>query len=89
MANLTKQAKQDYYNTKLIENKSDYKQIYNIANSLLFRNEPSPLPPINNLAELSEGFNSYFRDKIDKIMVNLKPTDANNQFSIHGIGIQN
>ena len=76
VANLTKRAKQDYYNTKLIENKNDYKQIYNIANSLLFRNEPSPLPPTNNLAELAEGFNSYFRDKIDKIMVNLKPTDA-------------
>ena len=59
-----------------MENKNDYKQIYNIANSLLFRNEPSPLPPTNNLAELEEGFNSYFRDKIDKIMTNLKPTDA-------------
>ena len=62
--------------TEQNENKNDYKQIYNIANSLLFRNEPSPIPPTNNLTELAEGFNSYFRDKIDKILINLKPTDA-------------
>ena len=36
---------------------------------------PYPLPI--TWLNCAEGFNSYFRDKIDKIMVNLKPTDAN------------
>ena len=41
------------------------------------------MPPTNNLAELAEGFNSYFRDKIDKIMENLKPTDASQMDSAY------
>ena len=54
------------------ENKKDYKAIFNIANSLLFRKEDSPLPEICPLSVLAEDFSEFFEGKIDKIMLDLE-----------------
>ena len=53
------------------ENKKDYKAIFNIANSLLFRKQDSPLPEIHPLSVLAEDFSEFFEGKFDKIMLDL------------------
>ena len=57
---------------KIEENKKDYKAIFNIANSLLFRKQDSPLPEISPLSVLAEDFSEFFEGKIDKIILDLE-----------------
>ena len=57
---------------KIEENKKDYKAIFNIANSLLFRKQDSPLPDITPLSVLAEDFSEFFEGKIDRIILDLE-----------------
>ena len=41
---------------------------------MLGRNNSSPLPPIEDPARLAQEFSDYFQDKINSIMLQLKPT---------------
>ena len=75
VANLIKTAQRNYYITRLKENRMDYKKIYQIANKLLFRSEPSPLPDYEDITNLATEFNDYFISKITTIMDNLRPQD--------------
>ena len=59
----------------LEENRNNVKAVFTIANKLLFRNEPLPLPPTNNKQKLANEFNEYFRTKIQKIMDYLQPIE--------------
>ena len=43
---------------------------------MLYRNEPLPLPPTNDALKLANDFNSFFIEKIDKIMTRLIPTES-------------
>ena len=45
VANTIQQAKREYYSTMVEENRNNVKAVFTIANKLLFRNEPLPLPP--------------------------------------------
>ena len=72
VANIIKTAQCQYYKEIIQENCDDYKAIYNIANSLLFRKSESPIPDIKPLSLLVEGFNKFFHAKIAKIMDRLK-----------------
>ena len=45
-----------------------------MTNKLLGRNDPSPLPPSEDPARLAQEFSDYFQDKINSIMLQLKPT---------------
>ena len=47
ISNMIKTAQQIYFKVKIEENKKDYKAIFNIANSLLFRKQDSSLPEIS------------------------------------------
>ena len=51
-------------------------KIFEIANKILYRNEPLPLPPTDNTLKLVNDFNSFFIEKIDKIMTGLIPTES-------------
>ena len=72
VANIIKTAQCQYYKEIIQENHNDYKAIYNIANSLLFRKSESPIPDIKPLSLLVEEFNEFFHAKIVKIMERLK-----------------
>ena len=72
VANIIKTAQWQYYKEIIQENHNDYKAIYNIANSLLFRKSESPIPDIKLLSLLVEGFNEFFHAKIAEIMDKLK-----------------
>ena len=72
VANIIKTAQCQYYKEIIQENHNDYKAIFNIANSLLFRKSKSPTPDIKPLPLLVEGFNEFFHAKIAKIMDRLK-----------------
>ena len=72
VANIIKTAQHNYYKEIIQENHNDYKAIFNIANSLLFRKSDSPMPDIKPLSTLAEGFNEFFYIKIAKIMDKFK-----------------
>ena len=52
----------------------DTKAMFDIANKLLFHDEPLPLPPYEDAKLLANDFNTFFISKTDKIMENLVPT---------------
>ena len=59
---------------KLLENRTNIKEIFTIMNKLLGKNNLSPLPPSEDPARLAQEFSDYFQDKINSIMLQLKPT---------------
>ena len=74
VANNIKQAQRSFYIRKLLENRTNLKEIFTITNMLLGRNNPSPLPPSEDPARPSQEFSDFFHDKIVNIMLQLKPT---------------
>ena len=74
--NIIKKEQREYYITQLAEHHTDFKKIYQIANKMLFRNEPLLLPPTSDTKKLAEAFNQFFIEKIDKIMAGLQPTET-------------
>ena len=74
VANIIKQAQRSFYIEKLLENRTNFKEFFTITNKLLGRNNSSPLPPSEDPARLAQEFSDYFQDKINSIMLQLKPT---------------
>ena len=74
VANIIKQAQRSFYIDKLLENRTNFKEIFTITNKLLGRIDSSPLPPSEDPARLAQQFSDYFQDKINSIMLQLKPT---------------
>ena len=74
VANIIKQTQRSFYIEKLLENRTSFKEIFTITNKLLGRNDSSPLPPSEDPARLAQEFSDYFQDKINSIMLQLKPT---------------
>ena len=74
VANIIKQAQRSFYIEKLLENRTNFKEIFTITNKLLGRNDSSPLPPSEDPARLAQEFSDHFQDKINSIMLELKPT---------------
>ena len=66
--------KYSFYIEKLLENRTNFKEIFTITNKLLGRNDPSPLPPSEDPARLAQEFSDYFQDKIHSIMLQLEST---------------
>ena len=54
----------------------DQTKIFSIANKLLYRNEPLPLPPTDNEKQLADDFNNFSVTKIDKIISESVPTET-------------
>ena len=67
VSNLMDSAERKFFFNKIIENKSNYKEVYNVCNQLLGRDKDSPLPPNGTNKELADRFNIFFTDKITKI----------------------
>ena len=74
VVNIMKQAQRSFYIEKLLENRTNFKEIFTITNKLLGKNDSSPLPPSEDSARLAQEFSDYFQDKINSIMLQLKPT---------------
>ena len=77
VANTIKTAQMSYYKNIIFKNKHDFKAIYKIVNSLLFRKQEAKLTPITPLAKLAENFSEFFDCKIAKIMHHLHETIGN------------
>ena len=74
VANVIKTAQMSYYKNIISENRHDFKAIYKIVNSLLFRKQEVKLPPITPSTKLAENFSEFFDSKIAKIMHHLHET---------------
>ena len=55
---------------------SDYKEIFSIANKLLYRNKPLLVPQTDNEKQLAGDLNNFFVTKIGKIMSELVLTET-------------
>ena len=64
VSNLLDTAEREYYQDKLFQNKTNYKEVYNICNGLLGRNKVSPLLDTSLPWQLADQFNDYFTNKI-------------------------
>ena len=53
VANIINQEQRSFYIEKLLENRTNFKEIFTITNKLLGRNDPSPLPPSEDPARLA------------------------------------
>ena len=60
--------KWNHYSNLLVENKSNTKEVLNIANKLLYRNETLPLPPTNDKELQANEFNYFFIANVWTIM---------------------
>ena len=67
VSNLMDSTEHKFFLNKIIKNKSNYKQVYNVCNQLLGRNKDLPLPPNCTNKELADRFNTFFINKITKI----------------------
>ena len=74
IANIIKSAKRNLYKDKIVEAGRDYKEIYSKVNSLLYCNDPLPLPPLRNATDLVDDF-AQFYTKIENIMLKLTSSD--------------
>ena len=75
ITNIIQQAKRKYYSTLLEENRNNIKAVFTIANKLLFRNEPLPLPLTDDKQKLTNKFNEFFCKRVQTIMDNLQPIE--------------
>ena len=75
--NLIDTAEKGYYHDMLLENRHNSKEVFRICNSLLGRNQQSPMPPGFTNLQLAENFNHFFITKIAKIMTLLHGKIAN------------
>ena len=65
--NLCYQAKVDYYNKKISDEKENSKELFKIANTLLHKEKLEALPSHSSETELADKFGSYFKQKIETI----------------------
>ena len=56
---IIKKREREYYHLLFMENVSNPKEVFNIANALLARNNISPLPECSSITELANDFNKF------------------------------
>ena len=59
VANIIKQAQRSFYIKKILENRTNFKEIFTITNKLLGINDPLPLPLSNDPARLAQEFSDF------------------------------
>ena len=71
---LIKQAKCDYYSNKIIQHGRDSKALFKITKTLLGYEKITQLPESNSAITLADRFNSFFKEKVDTIRLNIEKT---------------
>ena len=74
---IIKKREKEYCHLLFTEKVSNPKEVFNITNTLLARNNISPLPECSFLMELANDFNKFFVDKITSIRDNIINTHFN------------
>ena len=65
------QAERFFFQEALADNRTNFKEIFNICNAILGRNNNLSLPPSGSNITLANNFNNYFHDKIGNIYSSL------------------
>ena len=79
VADLTQSAKKSFFGELLAENKHNPKNAFKVIDTLLHRNDSSPLPPFESAEVMANQFADFFIGKIEKVRDNLyssQPLDS-------------
>ena len=76
VSSLIKWAQKEHYCDLFQTYQHDFKKVYQLTNSMLFRKQELPLPTSNNNSALAEKFSIFFNDKIAKIMTQLEASSV-------------
>ena len=71
VSNMWNQAERSFFQEALADNRTNFKEIFNICNTILGRNNILPLPPSDSNTSLANNFNNYFHEKIGNIYSSL------------------
>ena len=71
VSNMWDQAERSFFLEALADNRTHFKEIFNICNNILSRNNNLPLPLSDLNINLTNNFNNYFHDKIGSIYSSL------------------
>ena len=71
ISNMWDQAERSFFWGALADNRTNLKEIFNICNTILGRNNNLPLSPSDSNITLANNFNNYFHDKIGNIYSSL------------------
>ena len=71
VSNIWNQAERSFFWEALADDRTNSKDIFNICNTILGRNNKLPLPPSDSNITLTNNFNNYFHDKIGNIYSSL------------------
>ena len=67
---MLRKIKENYYSNQINENKNDQKKIFQIVKNLLHRKYETIYPKCDNVLDLPNEFNSFFKDKVTNIRLN-------------------
>ena len=75
------ESKTSNISNQISESAGDQKQLFRIANNISYQNKENPMPPDKSSAELANGFNEFFVQKIEIIRSNLdrQPLDSSDE----------
>ena len=76
VSNIIDHTEKTHLQEKLVDDRNNYKQVFNICNNLLGRKQDLPLPPCKSKQELAGSFNNFYIDKMSRIRCNLKDINA-------------
>ena len=76
VSSLMKRAQKEHYCDLFHTYQHDFKKVYQLTNSMLFRKQDLPLPTSNNNSALAEKSSIFFNDKIVKIMTQLEASSV-------------
>ena len=85
VSNMRDQAERSFFWESLADNRTNFKEIFNICNNILGRNNNLPLPLSDLNINLANNFNNYFHEKIGNIYSSLV---QHNQATLETYGVE-
>ena len=79
------QAERSFFREALVDNRTNFKENFNICNNILDRNNSLPLPPSDSNINLANNFKNYFHDKISNICTSMV---KHNQATLETYGVE-
>ena len=88
---LADKKKHEYHKEQFIKHSYSPKSLYKFVDKMLDRENSLPLPPIDDLKDCVDGFNTFFEKKISEIRQSFSQHDdlSNTKINFHGCKLEN